>query len=284
MEVMLRQIPNVYRYKKSYLDENSDKIEVLVLGNSHSYFGLNPDYIAKKSFNAGHISQTLDYDLEIIRKYEDRWENLKFIVLPISYFSLYEKMSESAESWRTKDYCLYYKIRSSRYLPYYTEMLSGQLSLKFKRLWSYYVKRIDNIACTELGWGTSYKVRKPSIDLLKTGEYAAKRHRILDNQYFNEVCSVLDSIIIFAEQKGIRLILFTPPAFESYRINLSQDQLNHTVHAASLIGQRHNNCSYYNFLNDKLFAESDFYDADHLNEKGAQKLTLVIDSIINSEY
>jgi hypothetical protein len=146
MEVMLRQIPNVYKFKKNYLDENSDKIEVLFLGNSHSYFGLNPDCMAKRSYNAAHVSQTFDYDLEIIRKYKDGWVNLKFIVLPISYFSLYDKMSESTESWRAKDYCIYYKIRISKYLPHYTEMLSGQLSLKFIRLWSFYVKRIDKIS------------------------------------------------------------------------------------------------------------------------------------------
>jgi hypothetical protein len=283
MEVMLRQIPNVYKFKKNYLDENSDKIEVLFLGNSHSYFGLNPDCMAKRSYNAAHVSQTFDYDLEIIRKYKDGWVNLKFIVLPISYFSLYDKMIESTESWRAKDYCIYYKIRISKYLPHYTEMLSGQLSLKFIRLWSFYVKRIDNIACTESGWGTSYKVRKPSLDLLAVGEYAAKRHRRLDDQYFNEMCSVLDSIIVFAEHKGFRIILFTPPAFESYRSNLFQDQLNRTVNAASDIAQSHSNCLYFNFLDDESFTETDFYDADHLNEAGARKLTLVIDSIINSE-
>jgi hypothetical protein len=283
MEGLLRQIPNVYRFKRTYLDENSDKIEVLLLGNSHSYFGLNPDCIEKRSYNASHVSQTLDYDLEIIEKYEDRWENLKFIVLPISYFSLYDKMSETAESWRAKDYTIYYKIRTSEYLPHYTEMLSGQLSLKFIRLWSFYVKGIDNIACTESGWGTSYKVRNPSLDLITAGEYAAKKHRRLDDQNFNEMCSVLESIIVFAERNGIRLILFTPPAFESYRTNLTQDQLNRTVHAASHIAQSHSNCLYFNFMADKSFTESDYYDADHLNEAGAKKLSLVIDSLINSE-
>ena len=168
-------------------------------------------------------------------------------------------------------------------MPHYTEMLSGQLSLKFIRLWSFYVKRVDNVACTELGWGTSYKVRKPSLDLLAAGEYAAKKHRRLDDQYFNEMCSVLDSIIMFTEQKGIKLILFTPPAYEFYRTYLSQDQLTRTVNVASLIAQSHSNCLYFNFLDDKSFTVNDFYDADHLNEAGARKLTLVIDSIINSE-
>ena len=94
MECLLRQIPNVYRFKRNYLDTNSDKVEILFLGNSHSYFGLNPEYTEKRSFNAGHVSQTLDYDLEILKKYENKWENLEFIVIPISYFTLFDKMSD----------------------------------------------------------------------------------------------------------------------------------------------------------------------------------------------
>ena len=127
-------------------------------------------------------------------------------------------------------------------------------------------------------------MQKPSLDLFAAGAYSAKKHRRLDDHYFNEMCSVLDLIIVFAERKGIRLILFTPPAYEFYRTNLPQDQLYLTVHTASQIAQRHANCLYFNFLDNKSFTESDFYDADHLNEKGAQKLTFVIDSIINSVF
>ena len=42
-----------------------------------------------------------------------------------------------------------------------------------------------------------------------------------------------------------------------------------------------NDSIYYNFLTDKSFIAEDYYDADHLNEIGAKKLTLKIDSIIN---
>jgi hypothetical protein len=283
MEVMLRQMPNVYKFKKAYLDVNSDKIEILFLGSSHGFFDLNPFYTTKKSFNAGHVSQTIDYDLEILRKYKDNWTDLEFIVLPVSYFSLYEKLAISNESWRVKDYCIYYKISSNKNISSYSEMLSGMLSLKFRRLWSYYIAKSDNIACTALGWGTSYRVTKSPTGLFASGKIAAVRHTKADDSCFEEMCSTLDSIIGFAEQKGIRIIIFTPPAIESYRTNLIQDQLSSTVHAASFIAQSHSNCLYFNFLDDKSFTETDFYDADHLNEAGARKLTLVIDSIINSE-
>jgi hypothetical protein len=39
---------------------------------------------------------------------------------------------------------------------------------------------------------------------------------------------------------------------------------------------------YYNFLNDPSFQAEDFYDADHLDEKGAKKFTLLLDSVIKT--
>jgi hypothetical protein len=282
MEFMLRQMPNVYRYKSNYLDKNSNNIEVLFLGSSHSFFGLNPVYTKKRSFNASHVSQTLDYDLLILKKYENKWSDLKYVVLPISYFSLFEKIESTKEAWRAKDYCIYYKIRSSKYLPYYTEMLSGQLLTNYKRLYSFYWKKSDSIGCTELGWGTSYN-SKYSKNLSESGKETAKRHRITDDQYFKEMILVLDSIIDFTRKNKIELILFTPPAFISYRENLDQSQLNKTIQAVIDIVSKCNNCSYFNFLGDKSFIDSDFYDADHMNEIGAKKLTLKIDSIIESK-
>lgn len=284
MELMLRQMPNIYRFKRGYLDANSNKIEVLFLGNSHSFFDLNPDYITKKCFNASHVSQSLDYDLEILKKYERKWSDLEYIVLPVSYFSLFEKLSVSKESWRVKDYCLYYKIKTSKYLPNYTEVLNGQLPINFRRLWLYYIKKADNISCTELGWGTSYRIKKPLLNLFEAGKYAAQRHRVPDDKHFEEMCSILDSIIVFAEKYDVELLLFTPPAFESYRNNLNEDQLHRTIQAATSKANKYDNCTYYNLLDDKYFTEFDFYDADHLNETGARELTLKIDSIINNEH
>jgi hypothetical protein len=280
IEFMLRQIPNDYRNKKMYLDKNSDYIEIIFLGGSHSLFGLNPDYTKQRSFNASNVSQSLDYDLEILQKYKNKWSSLKYVVIPISYSTLFYKLRASKEAWRIKNYSLYYKIKTSAYLPYNSEILNGQLLNHILRLYSYYIKKIKNLSCTELGWGNSYR-STTSKDLNKTGKEAALRHLIVDNQYFDEVTGILDSIIDFTHKHDIKLILFTPPAYKSYRDNLNDNQLDWTIQTLTKTVKKNSNCYFINLLDDPSFTYEDFYDGDHLNEIGAKKLTLKIDSIIS---
>ena len=68
MEILLRNMPNDYLFKKKYLDEHSSEIQTLILGSSHSFYGIDPAYFNSKTFNASHVSQTLNYDLEIFQK------------------------------------------------------------------------------------------------------------------------------------------------------------------------------------------------------------------------
>jgi hypothetical protein len=279
MEVMLRTMPNVYRFKNNILTEDGSGFEILILGNSHSYFGFNPVYFSRPGFNAGHVSQTYDYDLEILRRFTQDLSSLEYIVLPVSSFSFYERLSSSKESWRIKDYCLYYKIRTSDYLPHYTEVLNGELAYKIRKLWTYYAGGKDNIDCTRSGWGTAYRISKP-IDLEHAGESAAQRHFRSDERYFNEVSGILDSLIVFAGRNQVKVLLITTPACRTYRENLNAKQLERIVFTARLKDQNYNNCKYYNLLESELFTAGDFYDADHLNEKGAMKLTAWTDSIL----
>src|SRR5690606_14956820 len=83
LEVFVRQIPNDYSYKRDYLDKNANLVETLFLGNSHIYFGINPEHMGPNTFNGAHISQSLDYDYKILSKYQDRWKELKFIIIPM---------------------------------------------------------------------------------------------------------------------------------------------------------------------------------------------------------
>jgi hypothetical protein len=280
MEFLLRHIPNDYRLKKRYLDTNSDKIEILFLGNSHAFYGLNPEYCKHNCFNAGYITQSFDLDLEILQKYEQNWSGLKIIVIPVSYFSFIESLKTSPESWRIKNYIIYYGIKASKVLTYYSEVLSNTFSINLRRITSYYIKGKSAITCNDLGWGVSYNSVNPQ-NLIETGKEAATRHTIKDYKYFNENVSALKSIIVFGQRHNIKIVLFTPPAFETYVTNLNIDQLEKTIQAAENISQQNDNCYYYNLLEDKSFSESDFYDADHLNEIGAKKLTLIIENLIS---
>ncbi len=280
MELLLRYLPNDYKYKNSYLNAHSSEIETLILGSSHSYFDLNPRYFSSMTFNAGEVSQTLNFDFEIFKKYQNKFRNLKTIILPISYFSLFEKLEEGKDSWRVHYYVIYYSLNTSQSWTDFTEIFSNQFIVNLKRLASFCIKGNSDLLCDKLGWGTSYKSENAQ-NLLETGKAAAIRHSSdiklerCQLDYKNNL-SILYTIAKWCQTNNVKLILFTPPAFESYRENLNSEQLSITVKTANSIASKCNNCEYYDFLSDTAFIAKDFYDADHLSDIGAKKLSKII--------
>lgn len=285
-EILLRNIPNEYLFKKKYLDDHSAEIETLILGSSHSYYGLNPDFFSVKAFNASHVSQSLNYDFEILKKYQFNFNNLKTIILPISYITLFAKLDAGSESWRVKNYVIYYGMNVSKSFIDYSEVLRMRIRVNLKRLVSYYVLRNLNITCTKLGWGTSYKSEN-ALDLVESGKISAQRHTredINSDKYqdiFKDNKLILNSIIKWCGERNIKILLLMPPAFETYRQNLNNAQLNCTIETTRQIAAKYNNCIYLNLLGDTNFIAKDFYDADHLSEIGAAKLSTLINDKIN---
>jgi len=280
-ELLLRQIPNDYSYKKNYLDAHSNEIELLYLGSSHVYYGLNPEYSKFNSFNASHISQSINFDFAILEKYKNKWSNLRCVIIPIDYFSMYSTLEGGIEKWRVKNYSIYYEINNSSRFSTNFEVLNGPFKTNFGRLKSHFYKNSTDITCNKLGWGKNYNSKDPQ-DLIQTGKAASKRHTIEnnDNLCFDNNIKTINSIIKFAKNNKVKLIFFTSPAYKTYSENLEQKQLNNTINAISQKANKNLNIFYYNLLNDETFTAEDFYDADHLNEKGAMKLTLKIDSLI----
>lgn len=281
-EYLLRKIPNDYLFKKEFLDKNSDNIEVLFLGSSHAFYGINPANFSSNSFNASHISQSLDYDIEILKKYSKHWSKLRCIAIPISYFSLFGRLETGIESWRVKNYTIYYGITTSDKIINYSEALSNKLIVNIRRLASYYIRGNSSISCSNLGWGLNYN-SKDKRDLNETGKIAAKRHSKKDDKYFTENIKVLESIIEFAKNKGVKVFFYTPPAYHTYTENLDNLQLNQTINTLINVASKYDNVTYQNFLLDSSFSAIDFFDADHLDEIGAKKLTSKIDTLINQK-
>jgi len=278
LEIMLRKIPNDYAYKKKYLDAHADKIKTLFLGSSHAYYGVNPDYISENSFNASHISQSLDFDFKIINKYKNDWSQLTCIAIPVDYFTFFSRISNGQESWRVKNYNIYYDMNESFNLTENSELLSFDLPTNLKRIKEYYFDHQSKITCSRLGYGID---QRDNVDLIKTGYEAARRHtqNNLDNLNINY--QSLNEIILFAKRNGIKVLLYTSPAYETYVSKLDSNQLSTNMNRIKALLHKNPNCFYYNFLEDKSFTPSDFRDADHLNEQGAIKLSLKINETIN---
>ncbi len=283
LELFLRNIPNDYAYKCNYLNEKSDDIEALFLGSSHIYYGINPQYMACESFNGAHVSQSLDFDLVILEKYKDHWNKLKYIIIPVDYFSMYSTLETGIEKWRVKNYNIYYSVNKGNSYWDRFELFSGKFPDHIFRVLEHLGNEKSNIDCSKLGFGLAYNSRNCK-DLLKTGEIAAQNHtfNIKNNRCFSENVQTIRSIIDFSRKHNVKLLFVTCPVYNTYRQNLEARQLNNTINVIKQLSSKSINTYYYNFLTDSTFTAHDFYDADHLNEIGAKKLTLKIDSIIKA--
>ncbi|WP_157814093.1 hypothetical protein [Olleya sp. Bg11-27] len=283
MEIFLRNIPNDYLFKKKYLDEHSSEIETLILGSSHSLYGFNPEYFTSKTFNASYISQTLNFDYEIFHKY--KFKNLKTIVLPISYFSLWENLRNGPESWRVKNYILYLDLHSKLIIDH-SEILSNRLNINLERLVLFYIFGKQNIISSKLGWGTNFK-SEYAHDLIQTGKNRAyaNTYDINSDEFqniFNDNKLILNLFINECKDRNIRLLLLNPPAFKTFRNNLNANQLKITIETSEEFASEYDNCLYLNLIDDSNFIAEDFYDADHLSEIGAEKLSKLINKKINN--
>lgn len=282
-EFLLRHIPNDYSYKNDYLKQHSNEVEVLCLGSSHAFFGINPQFIHRKSFNAAYVSQSLDYDYAILEKYQ--WADLKYLVVPISYFSLYTTLVTGIEAWRVKNYMIYYQLHASMAPADYAEMLSSRVEVNFTRLKKYYKKNEPERGCDDLGWRIPY-THEEQPDLELSGAAAAKRHTHESSpattKIFEENIASLSKIMAFAREHHIQLLLYTPPAYATYVHHMDKRQWANTLKVCEDAQKNNPGFFYINFLQDTTFAAADFYDADHVNHFGAEKLTKKIDQYITA--
>lgn len=277
-EILLRRIPNDYKYKRAYLDQHASDIQTLYLGNSHVYYGIDPIYLAPHTFNAAYVAQFLNYDVAILQKYN--WPALRRIIIPVDYLTLYGKLEDGAESWRKKNYIIYYGIKTDTEIADHMEVLS-QFKTNLLKFYAHYFKQDKGITCSVLGWGTGYSA-KTKNGLIETGKQAALRHTSKDDRNFKENLQSLETIIDFAQKNHIEIFLLTAPAYKTYTDRLNKIQLKRTLDAAQQLANTHRHVSYFNLLEDPGFTNTDFFDADHLNDKGAKKLTLKVDSLINA--
>jgi hypothetical protein len=283
MELALRYIPNDYELKDTQIELKKESVKTLILGSSHSLYGLNPEYFSEEAYNLAHVSQTIDLDYLLLKKYIKKLPKLKTVVIRLSYTTLHEQLDDSAESWRQKDYNLYYNLNVSNTLKLHSEVLSVKLKNNLKRLKSYYLEDEKSISVVNSGWAF-FEKQHEGKSLEELGLLVAKKHTAKDNDLVEENIEFLDKIVNLCSGQNVNVIFVTLPAYKSYRDNLSEPQLDMVISTGEKMKRKYSNCNYLNLMQNENFTATDFYDADHLNTNGAKKLSILIDDFIMESY
>lgn len=283
IEVSIRHIPNDYKTKRDYIKKNGDKIEILALGSSHVYYGLNPDLFYTSCFNLAQVAQTPEFDLKLFQHFLPQLPNLKVLIYPISYFTFYWDLQSSRESWRLKNYSLYYNIEAAQSVKNYFEILSVDPKSNYKRIIDFYIHKKTEVGVTPRGWGFNC-LAEFSANLDQTAAESAVRHTSVDGLFFSKNSSEVEEIIKICQQNGIQVVLLFPPAYKAYRDQINKKQLTQTYSKIDSLVKEYDNCRFIDIFADTNYIARDFLDADHLNNLGSRKMSQFLNDYIQQAY
>ena len=90
----------------------------------------------------------------------------------------------------------------------------------------------------------------------------------------------LEEMICQCYERNINVLLLTTPVCETYSENVDSLQYKHMVGVCQDLENKYPNTRYLNMFRDSRFEQEDFYDADHLDTEGSEKLTRIIDDYL----
>jgi hypothetical protein len=279
-ELFYRFAANNYTEKSKNISTGYKDCEVLILGNSHTFYGLNPDFFKRKAFNLANKSQTLFYDQLLLEKYIDSLNALKYVIIPVEYSSLSASDDNAELAWRSYFYESQMGIDTKTHkvfdLKKYSRALPPPFLITLKAIKKYCTKG-SLVDCQPNGWAP-YEGMNSEHNNKAMGKIIAAKHE--DNSVdFNKNIQRLKSMVVTCRQKGVKVFLVTMPVTSYYADNINRKKLA-LITAQCNAFANENKIHYINLFQDKRFVNADFFDIDHLNTNGAKKCTRVINNFV----
>ena len=286
IEYRLSQMPNSYQIKRKLFEKALPEIEILILGSSNAYYGIDPAYFELKGFNFAFRAQSHWYDTRLALKYLDRMPKLKIVLIPVIYLTFGTELTDIADKWRVffydqafnvpprlkliKDsYGWYYWLDPKRFslIALYGERTPDFVRRKFK----------DDIGekMEPNGWfDAGEKPMDPSLKIGPTG--GAAHNNLVNTRRYSENLEQIQPLIDELKKRNIVPVLLQLPAhreiseyWDKGKLFLMDRTIENFAHE--------NELQSFNYRNDPRFIAADFTDMpDHLNSRGAKKISVII--------
>lgn len=284
LEFALFLRPNLYSYKRNYLENHLNDIHTLLLGNSHIEEALMPIMMSKGTFNMAISGKELVYDVEIAKKYIPLMGNLRNVVIQLDYMGFHfnrgktnEKEERNNADLLSGTYkCMYYKYMGLRVdnIVYCSEILHSKLDYMSRFF------KIDEDAreCDSLGYVTR-KLKDRHI-----GWENNNLPQIIDvNKCIDWNCynNLYDNYALLSEltiKKNANLVLLGTPMYITYRSYMVPEVINEIKEFVERLQNTYPNVYYLDYTYDEHFNEEDFIDSSHLSEKGAKKFSILLNN------
>ncbi len=279
-EIMLRQIPNSYKFKQEIIEKNSNRIKNLIIGSSVTNCSLNPAYLADSTYNLSLSGQWLRYNQILLERYIEKLPHLQNVIWGISYQSLWIDDCISQDKTSIAYHKIYMDIEPDKDRLYNIELIATG-SISFRKWSKYYFLHKKTMVCDSLGLDHSFDSTERSHNWLQDIPRLIKGHSVAKEQTaeqtFKDNVRRLNETAKLCRDKGINLYLIIPPVHKQYYELTYPAQVGQMHAALEEIAAKWDNVRLYSYFNDSRFEDNDFHSGNHLSSDiGATKFTQIL--------
>lgn len=290
VEWYLRTIRTTYTEKEKGLSGSNP--ELLILGNSHAAYGIDPDCFSREAFNGANIAQSLYFDKRIALKHLPELKNLKFVFISVDYHSLWFSSQEGRDVWSYLGNGIEYKNS----LPL-VEEYSYFLALKPKIACNFFRReqsgRYDVIRAIDVEAGVDvskpiskgwfYFVGQDKLDRASVRERICQFERVTANkEEMPYVVADLEDFIQQLQFRGIVPILVTSPCHPEFVKLLDPEVKRQNETIVRNLAKKYD-LQYWDYLNFPI-PDSGFFNCDHLNYEGAAVFSKALNERLGKEF
>ena len=285
IEYRLRHVPNEYSSTKAAFESKAAEVEILITGTSHAQNGVKVQFLDRPAFNLGRGSQSLYYDTQLVSKYVDSMPNLKLVIFSLSYHSLEYRLMNSVERWRSGFYKQVYgipgedagegfKLTNYSYIALYTPKEAVRLASEgFLGAAETEAKRtLTPAILTEGGVSEAF------------GRIRAKGHETQMRRVdLRPNVAALESACALLKRRNVSVVFITVPTHHTYYDHIDATSYQRMQDTIKEMTERYG-VPYFNYLHDARFTTEDFFNSDHLNERGAEKFSRILNEDVVKRY
>ena len=273
--LIINRVNDIFHNKLNIFQKEIKTSEILIVGTSHSLWSINPKKLGHKAINISEINKPIETDIEIINNNLDYFTNLKLVIIPLDYFTLfYDGKNEAYSKKYDYHWGLTNKIKSNRLNFYFGHFFTCGISI-FADLLEGKVKTTSNFTPKYQDWS---KLSLQEQSLKSKKRMNAWENNWIDTSINNVVTEKIIQTTLDLKNRGIHCLFITLPVSSNMKKLYKQDLVEINNRNINLI-IKETNCKYVDYNNSIRFNDSLFRDQDHLNIKGAN----VISDLIKKE-
>ena len=278
-EIFVRTRPNLYIQKKEQLAANADSVEILILGSSHAMDGVDPNQFFLYAYNFAFAGQSIHFDLKMTEKYLPVLPRLKYVILMLDYNSLYFDHDDGRDFF----YKYYFDISYKNNKFYKESLLQSFFVYKLENTLSMMYSSIKDNRKEPLvkGWVNNAVRNDEFVSSVERNEFRAKGYNVGAKNWEggDSVINDLEELINLFLSKNVVPLLITYPNYSLMNSFMDVSSVERTRSVGYEFSQKYQ-IPYLDFNEDNSFTIEYFFNCDHLNKRGAAKLSGKINEVI----